>query len=63
VIPGSNPVLTGYSKLIPPEIPTTDTFLQFLVNVHPEAQWVTQQVEISGDWDTWANGETPTTGR
>jgi hypothetical protein len=31
--------------------------LQFLVNVHPEAQWVTQQVEISGDWDTWANGD------
>jgi hypothetical protein len=31
--------------------------LQFSVNVHPEAQWVTQQVEIFGDWDTWANGD------
>jgi hypothetical protein len=42
---------------MPPEIPPTATFLQFLVDLHPDAQWVTQQVEISGDWDTWANGD------
>jgi hypothetical protein len=56
VIPGQNPTLTGYSKLISSEIPPPGTFRQFLSGMHPDARWVAQKLEMSGDWDMWATG-------
>jgi hypothetical protein len=31
------------------------TFSQFLSNIHRDAQWVTQTVEVVGDWQAWAH--------
>jgi hypothetical protein len=49
-------MLTGYSKLISPEISLPGTFLQFLSGMHLDARWVAQKLELSGNWDTWATG-------
>jgi hypothetical protein len=54
VIPGRNPVLTGFSSLTHSVTSAPSTFSQFLSNIHSDAQWVTQNVEVVGDWQVWA---------
>jgi hypothetical protein len=55
VIPGQNPMMTGFSELIQTDgTHLTDTFLSFLSGINAEARWVVQNVEIVGNWENWA---------
>jgi hypothetical protein len=55
VIPGRNPMMTGFSTQIQTlGTHQADTFSSFLSMITAEARWVVQNVEIVGDWETWA---------
>jgi hypothetical protein len=56
VIPGQNPMMTGFSELLQTDgMHRADTFLSFLSGINAEARWVVQNVEIVGDWESWAS--------
>jgi hypothetical protein len=60
VIPGNNPVMTGFSTLIAPVTSASRTLSQFLSNIDRNARWVVQNVEVLGDWAAWARDSSHT---
>jgi hypothetical protein len=54
VLPGRHPVLTGFSRIRVPTQGKPSSLSQFLSTIHQDAQWVVENVEVCGDWQTWA---------